>query len=190
MIDVKNLEAETVSPEWFFPLYKDSDKEVYATLLRITGAKNYPKFKGTGEDLNEFLKLVVYSGKSQNYRKYRDLILPELENEEIDLHDFVEKGRGLKIPRGVDKSWAVFIQDKRICEVLDNFYDAKIEFIGSAEETLEFLVRYMLTQLLQDWRGPKLAVALYSLARKKVPVKKLNQLLSHWDFTKIFSTSN
>ena len=123
MIEVKNLKDETISPEWFYPLYKESDKEVYAALLRFAKAKKCPKFKGTGEELNEFLKLIVYSGKSRDYRKYRDLILPELENGEIDLHDFVEKGKGLKITRGVDKSWAVFIQDKRICEVLDNFYD-------------------------------------------------------------------
>ena len=188
MIDVKNLTDKTISPEWFYPLYKDSDKEVYTILLRLAKAKNYPKFKGAEEQLSEFLKLVVYSGKSRNYRKYRDLILPELEKEEIDLHDFIGKGKGLKIPHGVDESWAIFIQDKRICEILDDFYDAKIEFRGNAEETLEFLARYMLTQLLQDWRGPKLAVALFSLTNKRVHIKDLNQLLSHWDFTKIFSS--
>src|SRR3989344_3963580 len=64
--------------------------------------------------------------------------------------------------------------------------EAKIQFIGNDDEVSEFFVRFLLSQLLQDWRCPLMAVLLECLQDKKVKIAKLNNLLKIWDYTKVF----
>ncbi len=173
-------------PEWQYPLYKDSDKVVYAFLEKLGKAKKYPKLIGSKEEINTFLKLLVLSQKMKDYRKFRDITLAEFKKKEVNIQAILDQSKNFEIPRGVDESWAIFLQDKRLCELIDNFQDAKVEFIGNNNQIGEFFVRFLLSQLLQDWRGPLMAVILECLQDKSVKVSKLNDLLRIWDYTKIF----
>jgi len=116
------------------------------------------------------------------------MIFKEFKKGKVSITQLLAKGKEINIPRGVDESWAIFTQDKRICELLDKFADMEIIFIGTTAEKLEFVKKYMLTQLLQDWRGPKLVVVIEAIECKQVNISELNKLLSLWDFTKIFSS--
>ncbi len=69
---------------------------------------------------------------------------------------------------------------------MDEFRDVDIQFIGNNDKIVEFVIRFLLSQLLQDWRGPLMAVLLECLQKKKVKIAKLNNLLKIWDYTKIF----
>ena len=172
--------------EYFYPLYKEEDKRAYDALVDVAHRNNYPTLIGTESGLNEFLRLMVYSGKVKDYRRMRDSIIENVQKGIINTPELARKAKAMEIPRGVDTSWAIFTQDKRICELLDEFTDATIMFVGTRGEKVEFIKRYMLTQLLQDWRGPKLAVVIESLRKKQVQVSALNKLLKLWDFTDIF----
>jgi len=173
-------------PEWQYPLYKESDKIAYSILENLGKSKKYPKLIGSKEEINDFLKLLLLSQKIKDYRKFRDIALNEFKKKEVNIPKILNKSKNLKIPIGIDKSWAIFIQDKRICELIDNFQDTEIEFIGTNDEIVEFVVRFLLSQLLQDWRGLLMAVLLECLENKRVKISKLNNLLKIRDYTKIF----
>lgn len=173
-------------PEWQYPLYKESDKATYTLLEKLGKSNKYPTLVGSKEEINAFLKLLVLSQKMKDYRKFRDIALNEFKKREVNIPTILKQSKNLEISSGIDESWAIFLQDKRLCELMDDFQDAKIEFIGNNEQISEFFVRFLLSQLLQEWRGPLMAMILECLQDKTVPISKLNNLLKIWDYTKIF----
>ncbi len=173
-------------PEWQYPLYKKSDKQAYSILGKIAKTKKYPKLKGSKEEINSFLKLLLQSQKMRKYRTFRDSVLTQFQNKEIDLKKILKENQNLKIPKGIVKSWVIFTQDKKLCELIDKVCDKKIEFQGNNKESIEFIIRFSLSQLLIDWRGPIMATLLECLKNKKTKLSKLNNLLKTWDYTKIF----
>lgn len=173
-------------PEWQYPLYKEPDKVAYVFLERLGKSKTYPELSGSKDEINNFLKLLILSQKMKDYRKFRYIALNEFKKTKANITKILIESKNLEIPRGIDESWAVFFQDKRLCELMDNFQDAKIQFIGNDSEVSEFIVRFLLSQLLQDWRGPLMTVLLKCLQDKKIKVSKLNNLLKIFDYTKVF----
>lgn len=176
----------TKIPYWAYPLYKKSDKTAYFLLVKLAKTKKYLKIMGKQKEINSFLKLLILSQKMKNYRVFRDLALPEFKKKTVNIRKILEKTKNIKITRGVDKSWTVFTQDIKLCQLLDKFQKSKIKFYDSNKEILEFVVRFLFSQLLQDWRGALMMVVLESLKMKKVKISKLNNLLKIWDQTKIF----
>lgn len=173
-------------PEWQYPQYKHSDKKAYLFLEKLAKKSSTFKLVGSRQEINTFLKLLILSQKMKDYRKFRDITLDEFKKKEVYISTILERGKTLEIPRGIDESWAIFKQDKRLCELMDEFQDAKIEFSGSSQQVVEFFIRFWLTQLLQDWRGPLMAVLLECLKKKKIKIQELNNLFKIWDYTKIF----
>ncbi len=173
-------------PEWQYPLYKEPDKVAYIILERLGKSKSHPKLVGSKEELNDFLKLLVISQKMKDYRKFRNIALNEFKKKEVSISKVLGESKNLEISKGIDKSWAIFTQDKRLCELMDDFQDARILFIGNDNEVSQFFIRFQLSQLLQDWRGPLMAVLLECLQDKNVKIAKLNNLLKLWDYTKVF----
>lgn len=173
-------------PEWQYPLYKESDKTTYALLEKWGKSQKYPGLVGSQEEINTFLKRLILSQKMKDYRKFRDIALTEFKKKEANIPLLLKQSKNLEIPRGIDKSWAIFLQDKRLCELMDQFQDATVEFIGTNDRISEFVVRFLLTQLLLDWRGPLMAVLLECLEDKEIKIKRLNNFLKKWDYTTIF----
>ncbi len=176
-------------PEWQYPLYKESDKTAYETLEKLGKSKKYPQLIGSEEEINRFLKLLILSQKMKDYRLFRDIALNEFKKKEANISRILNESKDLEIPRGIDTSWAVVGQDKRLCELIDDFQDTQIKFIGNNQQIGEFFVRFLLSQLLQDWRGPLMAVILECLQDKKVNIGQLNNLLKIWDYTQIFQNN-
>lgn len=173
-------------PEWQYPLYEESDEEAYKLLEKIGKSREFPQLVGSDKEINQFLKLLIASQKMEEWRKFQDLVLEELEKDKINVSAVLEKGQEIEIPEGNVDSWAIFIQDKRICELIDKFRDSKIEFQGSEEEKSEFIVRFLLSQLLMGWRAPLMAVLVNCLEKERPKVSELNSLLSNWDYSDIF----
>jgi|SRR3989338_58645 len=172
-------------PEWQYPLYKESDKIVYSLLEKLGKSQKYPQLVGSKDEINAFLKLLVISQKMKDYREFRDIALAEFRKNEVKIRKILDESRNIEIHAGIDNSWAIFLQDKRLCELIDDFRDARIKFMGNNGQICEFFVRFLLSQLLQDWRGPLMAVILESLDNKKIKIAKLNNLLKIWDYTGI-----
>lgn len=174
-------------PEWLYPLYKTSDKKVFDLMLRLGNKTIRPKVIGSQKDISEFIKLLVVTQKMKKYRIFRDIVLTDLKKQNtLNLPLLNTRGRNLEIPKGVDKSWAIFIQDKQLCLLIDKLNLKKVDYVGTKSDVLEFVARFLLTQLLQDWRGPKMMIVIESLKNKKISIKRINQLLKYWDFTNEF----
>ncbi|MBU2228958.1 hypothetical protein KJ810_00970 [Patescibacteria group bacterium] len=176
-------------PEWLYPLYKPSDKTVFDLLLLLGNGKIKPKMISTQKDISKFIKLLIVTQKIKKYRTFRDMVLRSMKkNNTLNLPSLNAKGEKMKIPRGVDKSWAIFTQDQQLCLLIDRLNTKNVEYNGTPDDVIEFMARFLLTQLLQDWRGPKMMVVIESLKTRKVRLEKLNRLLKYWDFTNEFKS--
>ncbi len=174
-------------PEWIYPLYKQSDKKVFDFLVKLGTNKIKCDVAGTKKEISEFIKLLMVTQKMKKYRVFRDMVLKDIQKKKIvDTPLLITEGKKLKVPKGIDKSWAVFKQDQRLCVLIDMLVAKKVEYIGTKKEVIEFVSRFLLTQLLQDWRGPKMMVVMESLKTKMVSLKRLNSFLKYWDFIHIF----
>jgi len=176
-----------VNKEYFYPLYKDEDQSLFNLLAKNAQNMGELEFIEEDNEFSTFMKLFVYSGKMKDYRQFWNALRKSLERGELNLKELIKYGEGLEIQRGIDESWAIFTQDKRICILLDEFYDSEIKFEGEGMDRKELFLRFWLSQLLQDWRGPKLVVMIKALEENNVNVKQLNKVLSKWDFTGIFN---
>lgn len=178
----------TKIPEWIYPLYKPSDKKVFKLLVKLGQGKINPKIIGAKKEISELIKLLIVTQKMKKYRIFRDIVLRNIKRKEIiDTQYLIKEGKKLKIPKGIDKSWAIFKQDQRLCILIDKLVKSRVGYIGSKKDIIEFIARFLLTQLLQDWRGPKMMVIKEGIKSSKVSLKKLNKLLRYWDFTGIFN---
>lgn len=175
-------------PEWIYPLYKPFDKKVFKLLVKLGQGRINPKIIGTKNEISKFIKLLIVTQKMKKYRIFRDIVLEGIKNKGIiDTQHLIKEGKKLKIPKGIDKSWAIFKQDQRLCILIDILVKSKVEYIGNKNDIIEFISRFLLTQLLQDWRGPKMMVVKESIKSRRVGIKKLNKLLKYWDFIGIFN---
>lgn len=172
-------------PAYFYPLYEKWDKDTFKTLLNK--AKNIGKIRviTNQNETNRFFRNVIISQKSAKWRYFFKIILRHLKLNKLDLAKINKEAKDMPYKRGVDK-WAFFEQDKELCRLVDIVSKQKTNFSGSSRNIAEFIIRYILAQLLQDWRGPKMALLLITKGKKKVKVTQINKILSTWDFTNIF----
>jgi hypothetical protein len=172
-------------PEYFYPLYKNWERSTHSFLSKL--ARDYKKVqvKTDPYNTNLFLKNLIKSQKSKNWKPFLKIIVRQLRKGRLDLFEINKKGELLAYQKGIE-DWAVFIQDKRLCLLVDKVLVKNVEYAGSKNQLVEFIVRYLLSQLLQDWKGPKIMFLTESLTAKKVRISKLNKLLGRWDFTNIF----
>ncbi len=162
-----------------YPLYKQSDKKAYNVLKGHVG-KIIVK---DNVNIDELIKTILISQCYYNYRKIRDRII-----EELDRNNRINSSNILKTVETVDIdcSWAVFRQDKEICDMCKKLKGKDVMYDGNNYTYSEFIIRFLLTQLMHDWRGPLIYVLKTSLENKRVNVPLLNAYLALWDFTNIF----
>jgi len=171
-------------PEWQYPLYKESDKEAYKLLEKLGNSGEYPALAVDEEaDRIHYFKLLLTSQRMRKYREFRDIVLKEFEKEKVLLPTIISQGQKLDTS---DNSWAIFTQDKRLLEVVDKIGSSSISVAGSMRDLAEFTVRYWLSQLLFDWRGPLMAICEEILKKNVADLRSLNDLLKRWDYTGIF----
>lgn len=122
----------------------------------------------------------------EEYRKFSNIILAKLEKREIDISQVLQESQNIEVPEGVIRSWAVFPEDEKICQMADEVLDSQVKFRGTKQEIAEFIIRFLLSQLLLAWKAPLVAVLSNCLDQGKVRVSELNRLLSNWDYTNAF----
>ena len=169
-----------LNQDFFYPLFGWFDKDFFRNLQKAVKEKY--RFIGENEDKIFFLKSLLCFQMIKNYRiplyavkKYlkRETDLEKL-NKEIKLMDFK-----------IDHSWAVWLRDKKMGRLAKKFFKSRIRMIGTDEEFNEFVLRYLISIWLIDWEGP-LYVLLQLTKKGIVNLHELNDVLSMWDFTKIF----
>ena len=173
-------------PEWQYPLYRKFDEELYKKIEKLAKSKKYPKITGTQKDIDIFLKTMTRAQKMDHWRLFFEIIYDDLDNDVFNIKGINQKARNLEIKEGIPE-WATLGHQKRMCLLNDKIGKQNISFIGTEEEIFEFILRFILSQLLISWETPLLAIFLEIEGEKRINVKKLNDLLKIWDYTKIFS---
>lgn len=173
--------------KYFYPLYKPQDKVLFKLLFDSAQSNQFPEIIGTDEELIQFIKLLITSQKMKDYRKFWDTIIKSYQLNKFDLEKLIEFGNTLEITKGIDKSWAIFKQDKEISILIDQLSDSKTSKFKNRELAGEFITRFILTQLLQDWRGPLMATCITILESEEINFKQLNNLLKIWDLNNIWN---
>lgn len=172
--------------EWQYPLYKPVDRAMFRIITKAASKSSRMVVLGLRNDYDVFLKLLIVSSKAKDWRAFIEPVVRAIQKSELNLPSLIAIGRKLHIRKGVDRSWAVFKQDQRLCLLLDRFRVKKIRYSGTKKEFVEFILRFLLSELLQDWRGPKMMVVIESLKGKSISMRRLNRLLRQWDFTGVF----
>ncbi|MEI7579374.1 MAG: hypothetical protein WCJ58_05040 [bacterium] len=175
--------------EYFYPLYQEKDKVAFAIVQASIEQQSLPEIAGDLKLFSEFFQLLIISGKARNWRQLMNPVIEQITNKKLLLAELLALKPELDIPEGVVSDWAIFDQDQKLCLDLDELADLNIELTGSLDEARELLKRYVLTQYLQDWRGPKMAMALELLATPRHRISHLNQVLANWDYLKLFKKS-
>jgi len=171
---------------YFYPLYKEQDKKLFDLLIDSVHKNKLPETKGGEEDLISFVKLLISSQKMKDYRKFWDELIESYQSGRLDLNHLNDFGNKLEITKGVDESWAIFHQDKEICNEIDRVAELDIDRLINFEMTGEFITRFLLTQLLFDWRGPLLATCLTIAESNEINFANLNEILKTWDLAEIW----
>lgn len=173
-------------PEYFYPLYKSWERNTHTFLVKL--AKNYDGVEvETDQSTTDlFFKNLIKSQKAKNWKPFLKMIVNQLRKRKLDLFKLNKKAESLEYNKGIEK-WAIFTQDKRLCLMVDKSVVKKVHYIGTKKQLVEFIIRYTLAQLLQDWRGPKMMLLVNSLKSDKIRISSLNNSLGKWDFTGIFT---
>lgn len=170
-------------PKYRYPLYDKWDKDCYKLIVKLAHQKQIPKILGTKEDINEFLKLLIQSQKMDNWRKFFRIVLKPVSSKQIVIPRILKQK--FQIPKGY-KRWVVFREDREVSDFLDNFEKRRLQFIGSDKEIVEFILRFILTQLLLDWKSSLHALKKFIGKNSKIKLKSLNKVLSEFDYTDVF----
>ena len=171
-------------PSLYYPLYKKVDKELYFTIKKTWPQTKQIKLLSLKEK-DEVLKKLIISQLLPNYRISFSFWLTSFKKKKISF-PFLKKKCFLGEKEEIDDSWAIFRQDKEICRLGKRISFSKIKFKGKKEEIIEFILRFLLSCLLYDWRTPLWESLLFLKNKEEIDLKEFNSLLEKYDLTMIF----
>lgn len=167
--------------KFFYPLIEDFDKNFFK-MLQVAVKERY-EFVGNNEDKIFFIKTLLCFQILKDYRAPLHVIKKYL-RKKINLKIINEKIKAKNFE--IDYSWAVWTRDKEMGKLAEKFFKSNPKIIGTDNEFNEFVLRYLVSIWLAGWEGPLYAI-LQSAKDGTVHLNELNEILSLWDFTKIFN---
>ncbi len=170
-------------PKYRYPFYKKWDKDCYKLIVKLTNSKQIPEILGDKEGINRFLRILIQSQKMHDWRKFLKIVLKSISSKQINVSKILKQE--FKIPKGYEK-WVVYREHIEITDFLDALGRKQIQFIGNKREITEFILRFILAQLLLDWKSSIYAVKEVIGKKSTVKLKSLNNVLSEFDYTNIF----
>lgn len=145
-------------PKYFYAFYHSSDRKAYALLEKIRRGKKVEIFF-TQDDLNEFFKRAIMSSKATDWRKFFSFVVKGLDCGRLDLAGVNTRPAGFR--KGCPE-WVFYEQDKELCRLVDGLAGKKFTVKAGRRDVLEFVLRFIQTELIHDWRGPKLAILFFA----------------------------
>lgn len=164
-----------------YPLYDDFDKDFFKKVLHAY--ENNFVFHGSESEKVYFIKSLLCFQMINDYRKPL-LSIDKFLAKETNIMKINEEIRNLNFK--VDYSWAIWKRDIIMGELAEILMNLSSSIVGTDEEFNEFVYRYLISIWLIDWEGP--LFGLLSFTKDGVfDLKEMNEILTLWDFTNIFS---
>lgn len=173
-----------MNEQYFYPLYKEFDKNFFEQ-LKIAIEKQV-QFKGSETDKQKFMKDLLMLQLIRDYRKHLKIIYKFLDQPYIEIPQINELTKANDF--AFNTKWVIFKVEKDIISMAKRLKNQDIQIDGSNRQFDEFVLRYLATIWLVDWTGPIYAI-LKLLNNKKYifDPREANRLLVNWDFTNIFN---
>lgn len=174
-------------PYYRYSLSETWNKKAFLQIKEIAKSKNYPKIFGSEEEINKFLIMLIRTQKSlHNWNDYLADILEQVEkNNIIDTKSLITKYPSSTI--GKDKpTWVTYFEDQIVSDFIDELETREIKFIGTNQEISEFILRFILGQLGNDWEQTIMMIWEMLGNDDTLIVKELNAELKNFDYLKLF----
>lgn len=174
-------------PHYRYPLLDPWDKKAFNMIKRIAQTKNYPKILGTEADKNQFLITLIRTQKSlHGWSEFLVDVLEQVENSgKIDIEKLNKEYPSSTISTEVPV-WVTYSEDKIVSDFIDELATRKIDFQGSDKEIAEFIMRFILGQLGNDWEQTIIMIWELLGDESTLKVSELNREMRNFDYLKLF----
>lgn len=174
-------------PKYRYPLFDQWDRNTFALIKEMARTKNYPKIIGTSEDKNQFLTTLVRSQKAlHGWRKLLEDVIEQIKlNSTIDTSVLNDKYPPTNIGKDIP-DWVTYEEDRIVSNFIDQLAERKINFEGTDEEISEFILRFILGQLGNDWEQTIMMIWEMLGEGDQIEVKQLNNEMKNFDYLNIF----
>lgn len=174
-------------PFYRYPLFDPWDKEAFEFFKTVGQSESYPTLKGSSEDKNEYLIALIRTQKALH--DYRSILMETItqvkETGAIDTAMLNAKYPPENISTEIP-AWVTYKGDRIVNDFIDGLIHRKIQFIGSDVEVTEFILRFILGQLGQDWESTILMVWEMLGDGNTLVVKDLNEEMKKFDYCGVF----
>jgi len=175
-------------PYYRYPLVRAWDKETFVFIKTIARSNKLPHLIGTDSDKNKYLVMLIRTQKSlHDWRDFlKDTLNQMKETGSIDALSLITKYPGSSISKEVPE-WATYPADKVVSDFIDELATRKIAFVGTDEQISEFISRFILGQLSNDWESTILMIWEMLGDGNTLNVKDLNNEMKNFDYLGLFS---
>ncbi len=157
-------------------------------MIKTLGArKTYPTLTGTPENKNKYINMLIRTQKSlHDWRGFlKDTIVQIKKTRNIDALSLIRKYPPDSISKEVPE-WVTYPADKIVSDFIDELETRKIAFVGSNKETGEFILRFILGQLDNDWESTILMIWEMLGDGDTLYLKDLNKEMRTFDYLNLF----
>lgn len=174
-------------PRYRYPLFDEWDKETFALIRSLAGDKKYPGILGSQEDRDRFLTTLIRAQKSLH--GWRGMLIDTIsqikETGKIDTvminGKYPPESIGSDIP-----AWVTYAEDRQVSDFIDELAAGKLSFAGTAEEMGEFVLRFILGQLGNDWELTILMIREILGKGSEIKLRDLNSEMKNFDYAHLF----
>lgn len=173
-------------PQYRYPFFEQWDKEAFTQIKEIGKTKKYPAITGSFEDKNQFLLTLIRSQKSlHGWRAMFVDVLKQVSKNNIINTVELNKQYPLKnIVKSVP-AWVTYKEDEIVNNFIDELGIKKVTFQGTDKEFSEFIVRFILGQLGNDWEQTIMMIWEMLSKGSMLYLSELNNELKNFDYSKI-----
>lgn len=176
-------------PQYRYSLFEQWDKETFAFIKQLAESKDYPQIKGSQDDKNKFLVILIRTQKSlHDWRDFPQEVIDQIQkNNQIDITALNKKYPPDSIAKDTP-AWVTYEGDEIVSNFIDDLETRKVTFLGTNQETVEFVLRFILGQLGHDWEQTIFMIYEMLGDGNELQVKELNQEMKSFDYCKLFNT--
>lgn len=175
-------------PSYRYPLFGQWDRDTFEFIKRIAKKNKYFEIKGDSNNINLFLTTLIRSQKSlHDWREMLIDIVDQIKNTNcVDTVILNEKFPPQSIGKDIPK-WVIYEEDEIINNFIDKLEHQEIKFSGTESQMAEFITRFILGQLGNDW---KLTIGMIHEMlgdNDKLDIKSLNDELRTFDYLNLLA---
>jgi len=166
------------------PLFsEDWYSQCYENIARLVRSRNLPSITGNPADINAFIANLILNQRGRDWVRLFGFVLDELSIGTISSEKINMMIRSRQSDPAVRPE---IIQTPGLGNALLTFERSPVTFTGTGDEAVEFILRFLLSQISGQWHGALRTVMQKCMASRAVKLSELNKVLEVWDYTRLF----